>query len=267
LAAGASLQIFALRRHKSDDYRGRYRIWLWSALVLTLASADTSADLHRMVRGLMVYWTGRPLGGNGTLWPWLVCGVPVAIFGVCLLIEMRRARPAAALLMLAALSYAVGAGFSSGLIRLAAVPQPGVPQATTLMLGHALVLISVWTYARHVYREAHNLIAVRAIRSAKTQAAAATSSRPGGTQPPASCESDQVAAEVNQQIDREQLASLEEELEERSLRSRLKTKSRVSKPPNLLKVRDDQYDEADERRLSKRERREIKRMRRQRRAA
>ena len=34
MAAACSLQIYNLRRHKIDDYRGRYRIWVWAAIAL-----------------------------------------------------------------------------------------------------------------------------------------------------------------------------------------------------------------------------------------
>ena len=41
----ASLQLYALRRHRADDYTGTYRVWLWMASFLLIGSLVTSCDL------------------------------------------------------------------------------------------------------------------------------------------------------------------------------------------------------------------------------
>ena len=42
-----ALLVYVIRRHKMDDYRGRYRLWLWCAAALLIALAGcTSAHSH-----------------------------------------------------------------------------------------------------------------------------------------------------------------------------------------------------------------------------
>ena len=48
-AVVGSLQVYLLRRHKLDDYRGRYRIWLVVAAWAAIASLDASSGLHRLL--------------------------------------------------------------------------------------------------------------------------------------------------------------------------------------------------------------------------
>src|SRR5262245_51498350 len=36
--------IYTVRRYRLDDYRGRYRLWLWSAIAWLVMSIDTIAD-------------------------------------------------------------------------------------------------------------------------------------------------------------------------------------------------------------------------------
>src|SRR5262249_12408526 len=46
LAAVGSVLIYSIRRHKLDDYRGRYRLWLWCAAAWSVMSIDATANLH-----------------------------------------------------------------------------------------------------------------------------------------------------------------------------------------------------------------------------
>ena len=48
-AAGIALLVYRVRRHRSDDYHGRYRVWLWATLCWFLLAADL---LHRPPRRL-----------------------------------------------------------------------------------------------------------------------------------------------------------------------------------------------------------------------
>ena len=61
IAAVLSTLIYVIRRHKMDDYGGRYRMWLWTAAGLTLLSINTIAGLHRAFDGLVVFLAGKTL--------------------------------------------------------------------------------------------------------------------------------------------------------------------------------------------------------------
>ncbi len=73
-AAAVSILIYAVRRHRTDDYRGRYRVWAWAAMLWCVASIDAVADLRSLVRVLCVALTGHSGPGEGIVWwlgPWL----------------------------------------------------------------------------------------------------------------------------------------------------------------------------------------------------
>ena len=100
-AAALSILIYAVRRHRIDDYRGRYRVWAWAAMLWCLASIDAVADLRSLLRVLCVALTGHTGPGGGVAWwlaPWLL-----ALFFVALrtALDMRPSRPALASFLLA----------------------------------------------------------------------------------------------------------------------------------------------------------------------
>src|SRR5262245_47565853 len=52
-AATLSLVVFGIRSHRVDDYRGHYRIWLWTAAALLWLSLDAATGIHNAI-GLAV---------------------------------------------------------------------------------------------------------------------------------------------------------------------------------------------------------------------
>ena len=67
-ATMVALVVYGIRRHKTDDYHGRYRIWLWAALGMLLTATDVAANLHEGFRDLMTAATGTRLLGDGSVW-------------------------------------------------------------------------------------------------------------------------------------------------------------------------------------------------------
>ncbi len=93
-AAAVSILIYAVRRHRIDDYRGRYRVWAWAAMLWCLASIDAVADLRSLVRVLCAAWTGHTGPGDGVAWwlaPWLLA---LSFIGLRTVIDVRPSRPA-----------------------------------------------------------------------------------------------------------------------------------------------------------------------------
>jgi hypothetical protein len=156
-AAGLiSLLVYTIRRHKADDYRGHYRVWLWAAAAWFLAGADASARIHLAVRSLCVILFGS-LDGRDDIW-WIgAYGAVLAALGLRLAIEVRACRPALIGLATALVCYLVAA---PGWLESAALD--GVLNA---MLGSSLglvasvlLLFSMIAYARHVYLDAQGLL-------------------------------------------------------------------------------------------------------------
>ncbi len=51
-ASLVAVLVYSVRRHQVDDYRGRYRVWLWAALCWFLMASDAAASLHEGFRDL-----------------------------------------------------------------------------------------------------------------------------------------------------------------------------------------------------------------------
>ena len=108
LAAGFLAVVnYTVRKHKMDDYRGRYRVWLWAAACWFLMATDVAASLHQAFQQTMITLTHTPIVGDGTIW-WLAPAIVlVGATGTWLLIDMRSCRLASTALVLAAIAYGV----------------------------------------------------------------------------------------------------------------------------------------------------------------
>jgi hypothetical protein len=158
LAAGvASLLVYNIRRHKVDDYQGRYRIWLWAAGCCLLMATDTAAPLHDWLGRRLSALAGTPLVGDGSIW-WVV---PAALLlgsvGSRLLVDVWECRISSGLLALATGCYLAAIAVHCGWLG----PDPkDTPVAQLLcdhgcrMVGHLLLLIAMTWHARHVLLDA-----------------------------------------------------------------------------------------------------------------
>lgn len=160
----ASLQIYALRQHRRDDYRGSYRIWLWIAVLLLIASANCVVDLSAIVTHLFQSATKTDLS-NTPLW-WVM----VQLTALMLLIargiyEIRESKGTIAMVTLVWLSYT-----AATLLKLPAnerlftqidtVDQPTL-LGNLVLIGTAATTAGVLMFARFVYLQALGLITVK----------------------------------------------------------------------------------------------------------
>jgi hypothetical protein len=157
-ASFAALAIYSIRRHRADDYQGRYRIWLWAAAGLLLFATDLSAGLHPLFQHLLVQWTGTPLWHSGELW-WII---PAALlFGALesrVLVDCWPCKLAVVSLLASSAAYVVS--LLAGLQILAGDDplQQVLLQHGTPMLGHFLLLMGLLFQARYVRLDAEGLI-------------------------------------------------------------------------------------------------------------
>lgn len=178
LAALVCLMIFHLRRYKVDDYRGRYRLWLWGFAALVLASADTCTAVHRMLRTSMMKLTGETLWGNGAIW-WVLGWVLVSLMiGTRVVIDTRRSWGTLFWTTLATAAYTASAIIYLGVVQM---PEPEIQlmaQTGLGLLAHHLLLVGLICGARYFYLEAQGELHTRRQRK-KNGRQEATSERRG----------------------------------------------------------------------------------------
>ena len=164
LAALVSLFVFAIERHRADDYRGRYRFWLWTAAALLFASIDATASLRGLAGALLAQSSRSLVEADGAVWALLLAGLiwaPLAIRGA---FELRHCRGAAVALATATIGYALHLAVRFALIFDPATTLAAMAQATALMASHVGLLFSLTLFARHVMLDAQGKLPVRRAR-------------------------------------------------------------------------------------------------------
>jgi hypothetical protein len=161
LASALSLLIYSLRRHRIDDYRGRYRIWLAASAACFVLSANSIACLHHVLAFTLSHVTGWTALRNGAVW-WLVAaGVPLAWIAFRTLRDVLECRLAATLWIAATSCYVAAAVSYLGLVPAIAPHIDPILDAVLTLIGHWLLLAGVVSYARYIVLDAQGLIPLR----------------------------------------------------------------------------------------------------------
>ena len=185
LTAATALFIYSLRRHRLDDYHGRYRVWIVMALACTVLSLAESTRLVALVRALVRLGTDWGQVRLDIVWPSLIAVLGIGL-GVRLAFELKRSVPALLSLVSAALCFAIStAVFWQWPI---AVNQMSAPLwgRGTWLLGYVLVLTTFVVYGRQVQMHVAGASALPAKRKRKKPAEAPSEpSKPAAPRKPA----------------------------------------------------------------------------------
>lgn len=157
--------VYSIRRHRIDDIRGRYRIWLAAAITCVVLSADSAVAFHQILTDGLSQLTGWTALRGGAAW-WLVLGtLPAAWILARTLLDVRECRSATALLTSAAMCYVAA---TVSFLRLLPTNDPelaGTASSAALLLGHWLACVAAIANARFVILDAQGLIMVKPRRS------------------------------------------------------------------------------------------------------
>jgi hypothetical protein len=159
LAAVASVLIYSVRRYKLDDYRGRYRLWLWCAIAFIAMSIDATANLHAPFSRAMARISGWSMMPEGAIWWIAVWGIVTTILALRLLMEVRQCRTA-----MMGLICVIGLWSAAMAIEYGWLPihQDGaLIAAGCRLLGQVTLLFAIGIYARHVLLDAEGLLKLR----------------------------------------------------------------------------------------------------------
>lgn len=158
-ASFQAVQIYRLRRHRCDDYRGRYRLWLWISPALALAAVAAGTQVHRDLIELgQAALTLDPVWHAGSFMVALPAALWLAV-ALRLAFELRESRIALGALATATIAY-----WTATLIELLAANGPfslpvSMGASSLSMLGNLAVLLSVTSYVRHVYLDVQEMTA------------------------------------------------------------------------------------------------------------
>ena len=238
LTVGYTRLIFSLRRHRVDDYRGRYRIWRtagWAAMALSINTVVGGHSLVARYLGSLAQWQMLPASAG---W-WLV---PTVLFGgllmIKLMIDASECKSALALYLLATVCLGVAGASSAGWSPEWMASFPELISRALPLAGFTFLLVGSQTFARYVILDVQGLIEHTAPVMSETAAA---------NQTIAADEPDAGNEEANVQAVEEQPAASSDWVD-------------GSEPEN-------EYDQQSTRKLSKAERKRLRKQKQRNRAA
>ena len=157
-----SLLIWQLRRHKLDDYRAKYRIWVFLAAAAIFSSFEASTSALYLIGQSIEGWTRRELGYSGGAVVLAGFASLVAVLGVRLCTELKHSPGSVALWLGGLVAWAFSGVVGSGLLKLDwSQASVDVAVGAAWLGGVFAVLMSATLYLRHIYIQAQKRFALR----------------------------------------------------------------------------------------------------------
>jgi hypothetical protein len=157
-AAMLAKLVYSLRRHRVDDYQGRYRVWRRVGWIAIIASIDSVVGAHTLIAQTVVAATGYSLTPTGQEW-WLA---PTAIVGIWIFVrltlEIAECRLATGALIMAAGCYGAAAAGTLGWSPSALGGWSDAFTTALPLVGHTIGLVGLMIFARYVVLDVQGLI-------------------------------------------------------------------------------------------------------------
>lgn len=170
LAAVVAAVVFSVRRHRQDDYHGRYRVWLWAAALWMTMSIDEGASLHEGFKELASHYSGQRGYADGSIW-WIAgYGLIFATVGTRLFLEMRCCRLSSTALFAAVACYVAAVVVKIGMVPTLHGAYAVMTEEGCEMVGNVLLLFSMAVHARFTILDAQGAIAPRAKKAKAAKA-------------------------------------------------------------------------------------------------
>jgi hypothetical protein len=176
LASLMALQVYALRRHRCDDYRGTYRIWLWLFAIFLLASIHCVTNLMTVIEESIALWLA--VSGEYGVWT-----VPAIKLGALLLlvargvIETRSSRAALAGVVLTGAAFSAAVVGSVPTIQSLFAWNHELLRGSCALIGNSLLLLTTLIFARFVFLQANGMITVKRRQKSKKKPARKSAER------------------------------------------------------------------------------------------
>jgi len=167
MAAVNAVLVYWLRSHKLDDYRGRYRVWLWTAMGLVFAAVDASTGLHAVVGHLIAGGFESAWLQNATINGTVVMTLVFGSLGVRLAFEIWASRLARTWAFVAAAGYVVAMLVRVEALLIDSAVLAAMAESATVLVANLAVALMVASYCRYVHLESQGALKPRRQRSAK----------------------------------------------------------------------------------------------------
>jgi hypothetical protein len=164
LAAAVAGSVRFMRRHRRDDFKGRFRAWGWLAVLLTVAAWAGAVPVGAVVAAAVSDVTGIVAGPGGIGWWVGLAGVSLAAVVPWAVLPLReRALPIVwMVLALTAWGLAAAVPWVEGWAAVAG--RGGVIAQAAWVAGAGLMLIAMLAAARSVIREVRGQSGPPAVR-------------------------------------------------------------------------------------------------------
>lgn len=156
LSSGTSLLIYQLRRHRSDDYRGHYRLWRLTMCVMFIAGISATVGLVAWLGAWVDLFIGDRAALSGERWLRILIDVAGIILTMRLVAEVYRCRLALVALLIGATLIGYSEAAAWNLVTIDNPAKSTVVIAAPL-LGFSAFLIASTSYLRVLYRQARNI--------------------------------------------------------------------------------------------------------------
>ena len=176
VAAALCGVLFSIRRHRRDDFQGRYRVWAWLGVFLVAASGCAVSGFDGFA-GEVVRRLAPEMGTlghfqwSGLQWSVALVALVAVVVSTRMWFEFRESRAATGLVVLTLVVFAI-----AGAYRLEWIPN-GAFEVRWLSvslgtLGATLLVASCLVFCRFVILDAHGEIERRQSRRSRRQEAA-----------------------------------------------------------------------------------------------
>ena len=163
-AAGIATIVRLMRRHRRDDYKGRFRAWGWMAAILLVTACAGVVPVGRLVGAFMSDATGVTLGPDGVGWWIVLASVAVSVVSLWAVLPLHERAATALWLAVALIAWAASAAatwLAGGRERFV------VAGLASWTIGAGLALVAMLVAARSVIREVRGQCGARKPKQAK----------------------------------------------------------------------------------------------------
>lgn len=178
-ATATALIVRFMRRHRRDDYRGRYRAWGWLAGLFTLTSCAGQVPLGDLFGVFVSDATGISFGPNGLGWWVMTAGVLYAAVALWAVLPLHERAATGFWLSTSLTAWAAAAAFrwTAHGHEIPSGELHEIAGTVCWMTGGVLAAIAMLAASRSVLREVHGLPARKAGEKPTTPAEPAQTSR------------------------------------------------------------------------------------------